>query len=236
MPRPHEDVFRLDVTVDEPRVVGVLQCLGQVADDVERLGNGKATFLVEQIPQRPLFEVGHDIEQTVGALPRVDQRKDVGMLQLCRHPNLAGKLTLSHLGHDVRRQGLDGHLPPVLHLPGQVHGPHSTPPQHAVEDVSVGQGRLESSISQLRHDTPYDATAVPDSPHMPTLSMITTYAPMNRRSPGRPAPRGPSRRPITGHSPLDRGCPPRPDGRAPLITSTEQGRFRGRHCPRILKP
>jgi hypothetical protein len=139
-----QDVLRLDVPVDHPVPVGIVQRVGHLGGDPDRLLDAQLGFPVELAPEGLPLDVRHHVEEeTVGAAG-IEQRQDVGVLQRC------GGLDLHHepLGPEHRRQlgleHLERHLPVVLQVLRQVDGGHAALAQLPLDPVAVGQGGGEA--------------------------------------------------------------------------------------------
>ena len=84
-----QDVLGLDVAVDDAALVGVLQRLGRLAGELERVVDGELLLPVEPVAQRLALDERHDVvEQAVG-LARVVEAEDVGVLEVGGDPDLA---------------------------------------------------------------------------------------------------------------------------------------------------
>ena len=94
-----------------PRCVGVLQRLGDLAGDLERVVDGELLLPVQPVAQRLALDERHDVVQQAVGLARVVQAEDVGMLEVGGDPDLAeepvgaergGELGPEHLDRDRR--------------------------------------------------------------------------------------------------------------------------------------
>jgi hypothetical protein len=76
-----QDVLRLDIAVDHPVLVGILERAGHVGRDAHRVLHAELRLAVELRPQRlAVDERHHIIEETVGGAG-IEEGQDVRMLQ-----------------------------------------------------------------------------------------------------------------------------------------------------------
>ena len=132
-----QNVFRLDVAVDDARLVGVRQGVADLARCWP--GSSTVTGRWRSRPQRPGRPQLHDeVERTCGLAEVVDG-DDVRMIQPGHGTGLAGEsLRKTRGGGDVGPDQLQRHVAVELDLMGPADDPHSTAPQlpedHAVAD------------------------------------------------------------------------------------------------------
>ena len=75
------DILRLDIPMDDPVLVGVLQGAADFACDLERRVERKLLFPREPLPERLALDERHHIVQQAIGLSGVIQREDVGVLE-----------------------------------------------------------------------------------------------------------------------------------------------------------
>ena len=87
----HEQVAGLDVAVDDPGAVGVVEAVAGVAHDPHRVGDLESLLVAQHVRARRPVDVLHDDEVAVGGtvLARVEHLHDVRVLQLGRRQRLA---------------------------------------------------------------------------------------------------------------------------------------------------
>ena len=103
-PFGEQDVLGLDVAMDDAAAVGVVQRLGDLAREQQRLGNRKRPSEQPLAERLALDEGHHRVEQARG-LARVDQRKDVRVLELGGDADLAEETLAGDGGQDRRDSG-----------------------------------------------------------------------------------------------------------------------------------
>jgi hypothetical protein len=129
--RGEEQVLRLDVAVDDAVVVGVLERLGRVARDPERLVHRKASLPPEPVAERLALHVGHGEPEPAGGLTRIVDRQDVGMLEPGGEADLPLEPVGAEGGGQLRQQHLERHRPVVLEVAGEIDHGHAAAPARA---------------------------------------------------------------------------------------------------------
>ena len=136
--RGEQDVVGLDVAVEDPLAVGVVQRAAGGGDDAAR-GLGGDALAVEALPHRAPGQQLHDEQAEAGVLHVVVDGDDVRMIQVRQHPRLAHEPVLhSRIGGERDGQLLDGHVPPELSVATAQHDPPRAPAE-LVADLVVGQ-------------------------------------------------------------------------------------------------
>src|SRR4029077_1486977 len=77
-----QDVLGLDVAVNDTVAVGVGEGGEDVPRDLERIVEWELLLAIEPVPQRLALYIGHGIPELAGCLPGIENRQDVGMLEL----------------------------------------------------------------------------------------------------------------------------------------------------------
>ena len=139
-------VVRLDVTVDHAAAVGVGERIGHVAQQPGRLGYRQLALAIEPVAERFALDVGHDVEEEALGLARIEQRKDVGMLQLGGDLDFAQKAVGPQGRRQLRPQHLDRHFAEVLQILRQIDRGHAALTQLPLEAVVVGEGGGEVRV------------------------------------------------------------------------------------------
>ena len=79
MPAEHQDILRLDVTVDDARGVSVVERVGDFGHHGEGVRATHRPVALQQVAQRFVLDKRHhEIRQPIRGT-RVQQRQDVGM-------------------------------------------------------------------------------------------------------------------------------------------------------------
>jgi hypothetical protein len=113
-----QDVLGLDVAVHHALPVSVVQGVGHLARDLERVLQRKLPVPLEPLAQRLAPHVGHHEEQQAAGLAGVMKRQDVGVAELRNGLDLALEPLGPDGGRDLGVEHLDGHPPVVLEVLG----------------------------------------------------------------------------------------------------------------------
>ena len=95
-PSEKKDVFRLDVAMDDPLPVRVVECVGHLTSDKDRLMHRQLGLIPQPVPQRIARNKGHGVEQHRQARPGLEHAgimngKDVRVTETRGDGDLAGK-------------------------------------------------------------------------------------------------------------------------------------------------
>ena len=109
MAAEQQDVLGLDVAVDDPALVGVLQRLRRLPDDVERVVDRELLLLVQPVPERFALDEGHDVvQQPAGRLARVVETENVGVLKIGGDADFAEEAVAAKGDGELGPEHLDG--------------------------------------------------------------------------------------------------------------------------------
>ena len=127
-----QDVGRLDVPVQDPLAVGVVDGVGQVAEDPGGGRRVEAMMVAIPVQRPPADEMeGHPAAAVVEA--RVVDGHDVGMVQPRRGPGLAEEALHHALARIGLLEHLEGHVPVEPGVVGQVDVPEAPVSQPLAE-------------------------------------------------------------------------------------------------------
>src|SRR5690606_16297650 len=161
-----EDVGRLDVTVHDAMAMGIGERGGHLPRDAERFFDGKRALARKPVPQAFARKPRHHVIGEIGVPlaggydAGIEERDDVGMVQLGGKPDLAQKAVRADHRGDFRTQHLDGDRPVVAAVVREEDEGLAALADPSLHDVSIGQGRLENgerighAVSSLRKVTP----------------------------------------------------------------------------------
>ncbi len=139
-----QDVVGLDVAMNHPVAMGVVEPGGDFARDPNRVVNRKLNLASEPGPERLTGQVGHDEKDRPVDPAGVEQGEDVGMLQVGGGLDLLQKPLGPDQRGDIGPEHLDRDFAIVAKVVGQVDGGHASGTQLALQGVAVGQGDPET--------------------------------------------------------------------------------------------
>jgi hypothetical protein len=148
-----EQVLGLDVAVDHALLVGVLEGLGRLARDPQRVFYGELALPPKPVAQRFPLDVRHGKPEPLSAplrpcaiaplrpshRPAVQHRQHMRMLQPGRGPDLPLEPLRAERRREVRMEHLERDRPVVPEVAGEPDGGHAAAAQLALELVSVPQ-------------------------------------------------------------------------------------------------
>ena len=102
------------------------------------LGHGKLALLHELLAQRHTLHVRHDIVEEPVGLTRVEERQDVGMLQLSGDLDLAVKPLGAKRRRKLRPEHFHRHIAVVLEVAGQGDRGHAASAHLFPDGIAVG--------------------------------------------------------------------------------------------------
>jgi len=138
-----QDVLGLDVPVDHPPPVGVVQRVRHLGGDPHGLVDRELGVAVELAPQRLALDVGHDVVQEAGGLAGVEEGEDVGVLELGGGGDLLHEPLGAQDRGEVGFQDLERDLALVPEVLGEIDRGHAALAQLALQPVAVDQRRVQ---------------------------------------------------------------------------------------------
>ena len=131
----NHDVLGLDVTVDDARLVGLLQPAPDLARDLEGAQEVELAALDEGLDGLALDELHRD-EEALGPLVHVVDLGDCGMGDRGRRARLLQEAALAVLvARPLGRQHLEGHQPAEAGVAGLVDDAHAALPEQLLDLV-----------------------------------------------------------------------------------------------------
>ena len=117
--------------------------VGDLQGEPDGVVEGELLLPVDPRPQRLALDVGHDVVEDAGAvgeLSRVEERQDVGMMEVGRDVDLAEEPLGAEAGRQLRPEDLQGHGPVVPEVFGQEDRRHAAAAELALDAVPIGHG------------------------------------------------------------------------------------------------
>ena len=161
-----EDVLRLHVAVDHLLAVSVVERVGHLARQPERLRRRQAALPVEQVAEGAAFDVGRDVIEEAAGLARVVERQQVGVLQARGDLDLAQEALGAELLADSRLKHLERDDAVVPEVVGAVDHRHPAMPDLPLDGIAGLEGGLEA-VQQVEHGGRREGDAASDSLRSP---------------------------------------------------------------------
>jgi len=138
-----QDVFRLQVTVDDSLGVGVVQGVGEQGDQANNVFDRQLAFALQPRAQGLTLYVRHDVVQEAVSCPAVEQRQQVGMLQIGGDLDLGQEPIGAEHGSELGLENLHRDLAVVFQVLREIHSRHAALPQLPLDAVAVTDGTHE---------------------------------------------------------------------------------------------
>ncbi len=138
-----QNVFGLDVPMDDALLVGVGNRVPGLTHDRARGFDGHLPIAVHPDPERLAFHEGHDVVEQGLDVARVMEREDVGVLETRHQPDLADESYLSGFRGRVGVEDLDRDATLVLEVAREIYGSESTLADLALELVAPAEGHAK---------------------------------------------------------------------------------------------
>jgi hypothetical protein len=139
-----QDVLRLDVAVDHPVAVRVVEGVSDLGRDPHRFVDAQLRLAVQFVAQRLTFDERHyRIEEAV-RLPRIMEREYVGVLEVGSGLDFLDEALGTEDRGEFGPQDFHRNVPVVPHIAREINGGHATGAQLALDGVAVGQRGRES--------------------------------------------------------------------------------------------
>jgi hypothetical protein len=138
-----QDVLRLDVAVNDPLPVGVVERPRHLPGDPHGVLHRQVLLAGKPVAERFAIDERHHIEDRRLDPARVMERQDVRMLQVGRGADLGQEPLGAEDGGQLGAEDLERHLAVVPEVVGQVDRGHAALAERALDRVAVGEGFLE---------------------------------------------------------------------------------------------
>ena len=132
-----QDVFRLEIAVNDSVLVRVGERGKHREREAQRLVDRELLLAVESRAKALTVHVRHHVEQQSVSFSRIEERKEVRMLEVCRDADLAQKALDAEHGAELGVEHLQCDRPVVLHVAREIDGGHSAAADLALDRVAV---------------------------------------------------------------------------------------------------
>ncbi len=138
-----QQILGLDVPMDHPVLVGVLERACRLARDLQGIFDRQLVLAPQPVAERLALDKRHGEPQPSRRLTGIQDREDMRMLEPRGELDLALKALRAQTGGEVRMEHLEGHGALVLDVLGEVDRRHAPAPELAFEQVAVAEGLSE---------------------------------------------------------------------------------------------
>jgi hypothetical protein len=137
MARSKEDVLRLNVAVHNAASMSVVQRIGDLAGDPQRVV--KLQLLLARQPGMKglAIDEGHDIVEHALRFSGVEQRQNVRVVESSGYRDFTQEALGAYAGDDLRPHDLERHFAVMLLILGEENRSHATPAQLARNPIAV---------------------------------------------------------------------------------------------------
>jgi hypothetical protein len=135
-----EDVFRLDVAMDDPLLVGVAQRGRHRLQDLDYVFDGELPLALQSLAQRLALNIGHGVEEPAPGFTGVVQRQNVRVAEPGGDLDLAEEAVRAERSAQLGTEHLQGNRPVQLEIGREIHRSHPTTAELAGDRVTVGEG------------------------------------------------------------------------------------------------
>ena len=136
-----QDVVGLDVAMHHAVLMRMRERVHHLAQNPHGVVHRELAVLGEPLPQGLAFHVRHDVIEEALCLARVQEREDVGMLQLGGDFDLAEEAVFTQRRGELRPEYLHRDPAVVLHVLGEVDSGHPPTAELALDRVMARKGR-----------------------------------------------------------------------------------------------
>jgi hypothetical protein len=137
--------------MDHTPVVRVLERCGDRRRDAHGFFDRKLLLPIDSLAERLALHIGHDIIEEAVRLPGVEERQDVGVLQVGGGLDLREEPLRAHDGRQLRLEDLERDPPLVFDVVGEVDGGHPALAELPLYSVAPLQGLVEALDRGLTH-------------------------------------------------------------------------------------
>ena len=135
------DVLGLDIAMDGAASVCEVEGRGDRPGNAQRLIERQRAFLLKALAEAPALDVRHHVIDEAIRLAGIDERQDVGVLELRREPDLAQEPLGAEEGGKFRAEHLDCDQAVVLQIASEIDRGHPAATEFALDRVAARKGR-----------------------------------------------------------------------------------------------
>src|SRR6185312_8434102 len=138
-----QNVLRLYVAMHYAATVCVLQCVGCLARDADRVAHRELLLAFKARAQRLTIYIRHHVVQQSVSASRVKQRQNMWMLQIRGELDLLEKAVGAQHRRQLCVQNLYGNFTVMLDVLGEIYRGHTARAELALDRVPVSKGAAQ---------------------------------------------------------------------------------------------
>ena len=150
-PMSDQDVFRLDVAVNDATPMGIRQGTRRLGRDADGVVDRELSLALQPVAQRLPVDERHHVKEKAVRFAGVVQGQNVRVLQSRRHADLLEKPVGADHRRELGAEHLEGHLAVVPQVAGEVDRGHAPLADLALDGVPVGEGGRQAAGNGLGH-------------------------------------------------------------------------------------
>src|SRR4029453_7197602 len=148
MSAAEQDVLGLDITVDDPVPMGVLERVGRLPSDSHGFVDANLALAIEPLAEALALDKRHREPQVTVRVPRVVDAENMRMLKPCRKADLLLESLNSQGRADFRMENLEWDRPIVTEILGEKDRRKPAPSEFAFDTILTGQQTREGVANQ----------------------------------------------------------------------------------------
>jgi hypothetical protein len=151
-----QDVFRLDVAMDDAACVRVGERVGDILSDPNRVLERELLLAGDPLAQGVSFDVRHHVVQMAVGLAGIVEREDVRVTELSGDLDLPEEALRPKAGRQFAVQHFDGNRSVVPEISGEVNRGHPPAAELALERVAMAEGVGQSGGRHVGHGQAFE--------------------------------------------------------------------------------
>jgi hypothetical protein len=147
-----QDVLRLDVAVDHPVTVRIVERVGHLGRDTDGFVNAELGLAVQLPTERLSLDVRHDVVQESVSRAGVEERQNVRVLEARRGLDFRDEALGAQHGGELGLEDLECHLAVVFQILGEIDRGHAALAELTLDAVAIGQSGAETFCNNVQWD------------------------------------------------------------------------------------
>jgi hypothetical protein len=139
LPVLKKNVLRLEIAMNHSVRMRIVEGVADGDRDLHRLLDGELVLAVQALSKALTIDIRHYVVQLPVRLAGVEQRKQVGVLQVRRHFDLGQETFRAKDGAQFRTEHLECDASVVFEIAREIDGGHSSTASLALYLISIGE-------------------------------------------------------------------------------------------------